>query len=225
MKVRLFSRLLIFLNVILAVSCGGYHFNTNNNPLIGYDIKSIAVPMFINRSVLPELAAPMTKEVMLVLNDYEGLKVLSGDNENADAVLIGIIESSDLLNDSLKNSQYLFTDTSQKASVGSRSPFYYPSETNYNLIFRIILIKRPTQEEIALLTSDLGQYMKVHPKVVLTESFELTSSFARAVGETTTSASPGKVNFVKNRGILQHSIQETAVRAAQNFKQVVLNAF
>ena len=221
MKVRFF---LLFPLVFLA-SCAGYHFNTNSNPLIGYDIKSIAVPMFINRSVLPELAAPMTKEIMLVLNDYSGLKVLSGDNESADAVLIGIIESSDHMQDVVRTSQTLFTDNTIKTSVGNRSPFYYPVETSYSLNFRMIIIKRPSKEEMELLASDIGQYMKVNPKVVLMDQFSLASTFARVVGETVSTESPGSVNFVKNKGIMEKSIQETSVRAAQNFKQVVLNAF
>lgn len=223
MKVRFF---LLFPLVFLA-SCAGYHFNTNSNPLIGYDIKSVAVPMFINRSAIPELAAPMTKEVMLVLNDYSGLKVLSGDNEDADAVLIGIIESNDHLDEVMKTSQKLFTDNTGtiKNSVGGRSPFYYPVETSYNLSFRMILIKRPSKEELEMLTSDIGKYMKVNPKVVMMDQFSLSSSYARVVGETVSADSPGSVNFVKNKGILEKSIQETSVRAAQNFKQVVLNAF
>ncbi len=221
MKVRFF---LLFPLVFLA-SCAGYHFNTNSNPLIGYDIRSIAVPMFINRSVLPELAAPMTKEIMLVLNDYSGLKVLSGDNESADAVLIGIIESSDHMQDVVRTSQTLFTDNTIKTSVGNRSPFYYPVETSYSLNFRMIIIKRPSKEEMELLASDIGKYMKVNPKVVLMDQFSLASTFARVVGETVSAESPGSVNFVKNKGIMEKSIQETSVRAAQNFKQVVLNAF
>ena len=71
MKVRFFSILLCMLTL---ASCAGYHFNTNNNPLIGYDIRSVAVPMFVNRSVIPELAAPMTKEMLQSAgNDYAAL--------------------------------------------------------------------------------------------------------------------------------------------------------
>lgn len=225
MKARFFSRILLLSLLVLGVSCGGYHFTTNNNPLIGYDIKSIAVPMFINRSNIPELAAPMTKEITLTLNDYDGLRVVSGDSKSADAVLIGIIESKDLINDTLKTSQYLFTDNTVKSSVGERSPFYYPIESTYTLTFRVILIKRPTKQELEMITSDLGKFMKVNPKVVLMDQFDLTSTFSRVVAESSTPDSAGEVNFTKNKGVLEKNLQETSVRAAQNFKQVVLNAF
>ena len=129
MKVRFFS--LIVLLVTLS-SCAGYHFNTTNNPLIGYDIRSVAVPMFVNRSVIPELAAPFTKEIIFALSDYSGIRVYSGDNDKADAVLIGIIESRDHYNSVVKTTQTLFTDKTIKSSIGERSPFYYPITTAFN---------------------------------------------------------------------------------------------
>ena len=222
MKVRFFSILLFTLTL---ASCAGYHFNTTNNPLIGYDIRSVAVPMFVNRSVIPELAAPLTREITYALNDYSGIRVYSGDSDKADAVLIGVIESRDHYNDVVKTTQTLFTDNTVKSSIGDRSPFYYPVQSSYEFSLRIILIKRPSKEELELLTTDVGQYMKVNPKVVLMDTINVTGSFSRVVGETTTPNAVGKTNFVKNRGIFEKSIQETAMNAAKTFKQVVLNAF
>jgi hypothetical protein len=222
MKVRFFSILGLMLTLS---SCAGYHFNTNNNPLLSYDIHSVSVPMFINRSSIPELAAPMTREITFALNDYTGIKVFSGDNENADAVLIGIIDSRDHYNEVVKTSSQLFSDTTVKTSVGARSPFYYPVESVYDFSLKIILIKRPSKEELQLLTSDLGQFMKANPKVVLMDTLALSGKFSRVVGESTGPDSPGKTNFVKNRGLFEKSIQDTAVNAGKSFKQVVLNAF
>lgn len=222
MKVRFFSILLFTLTL---ASCAGYHFNTTNNPLIGYDIRSVAVPMFVNRSVIPELAAPLTREITYALNDYSGIRVYSGDSDKADAVLIGVIESRDHYNDVLKTTQTLFTDNTVKSSIGDRSPFYYPVQSSYEFSLRLILIKRPSKEELELLTTDIGQYMKVNPKVVLMDTINVTGTFSRVVGETTTPNAVGSTNFVKNRGIFEKSIQETAMNAAKTFKQVVLNAF
>ncbi|MBC7537859.1 MAG: hypothetical protein H7281_03505 [Bacteriovorax sp.] len=225
MKVRFFYPSIVILAMISLTSCSGYHFNTNNNPLIGYDIRTVSVPMFINRSVLPQLAAPMTKEITLALNDYTGLKVISGDNQNADAVLIGILESKDHYNDVVKTTQTLFTEGDISKSIGNRSPFYYPVQTTYNFALRIILIKRPSPEELALFTSDLGRMIKVHPKIVLEDTINLSGNFARVASPTNTATAPGEVNFVKNKGIFDKSLQDTCYQAAQTFKQVVLNAF
>lgn len=222
MKVRFFSILLCMLTL---ASCAGYHFNTNNNPLIGYDIRSVAVPMFVNRSVIPELAAPMTKEIVFALNDYSGLRVFSGDNDQADAVLIGVIESKDHYNEVVQTTQTLFSDDNIKSSIGSRSPFYYPVQTSYEFSLKVILIKRPSKEELDLLTTDLGQFMKVNPKVVLMDTINISGNFSRVVGESTTPNAAGKTNFVKNKGIFEKSLQETSMNAAKTFKQVVLNAF
>ena len=225
MRLRFFSILVHLMSLVTLASCAGYHFNTNNNPLLSYDIKSVAVPMFVNRSSIPELAAPMTREITFALNDYPGIKVYSGDSEEADAVLIGIIDSSDHYNDVIKTKNQLFTDNTVKTSVGKRTPFYYPSESSYTFSVQFILIKRPTKQEIELLTTDLGQFMKANPKVVLMDRLDLSGSFTRVIGESITPYSPGKTNFVKNKGIFEKSIQDTAVSAAKSFKQVVLNAF
>jgi hypothetical protein len=226
MKVRFLNLLLLIFAFISLGACSGYHVNTNSNPLIGYDIKTISIPMFINRSVLPQLAAPMTQEIALLLNDYNGLKVISGDNENADAVLIGILESRDHYNEVVTTTQTLFTDAELSTSIGSRSPFYYPIQSTYNFSLRILLIKRPTAEELALFTSDIGKLISIHPKIVLDERINLSGSFSRVARPTTPSInSPGEVNFVKNKGIFEKSLQDTCIQAAQTFKQVVLNAF
>lgn len=218
MKVR-------FLILIFLAGCSGYHINTNNSPLIGYDIRTLAVPMFINRSVLPQLTAPMTKEITLALNEYNGLKVVSGDSDTADAVLIGILESADHYNKVVKTSQVLFTDGDISKSIGSRTPFYYPSQTDYAFSLKVIIIKRPTVEELAFFTSEKGINFLMHPKVVLEDTINLSGSFARVVAPTNTATTPGEVNFVKNKGIMDKSLQSTCYQAAQTFKQVILNAF
>lgn len=230
MEVRFFYPIKYFLLLIAALlamtlaGCAGYHFNTSNNPLIGYDIKTISVPMFINRSVLPQLAAPLTREITLALNDYSGLKVIS-DGEEADAVLIGIIESRDHFNDVVRTSQTLFTDKDVTKSIGKRASFYYPIQSAYNFKLRLIMIKRPSKEEIEMMTGELGPYVKAHPKVVLQDNIELTGSFDRVASPTLSPNDAGSVNFVKNKGIFEKSLQDTCYQAAQTFKQVVLNAF
>ncbi len=227
MKVRFFYYLMMILGTTLMAGCAGYHFNTSNNPLIGYDIKTVAVPMFINRSVIPQLAAPMTKEITLALNDYSGLKVVSGDSENTDAVLIGIIESRDHYNEVVTTSQTLFTDSDKdiQNSIGNRAPFYYPVQSTYNFTLKIILIKRPSKEELEFFSSEMGSKVLIHPKVVLQDSIGLTGNFSRVASPTATATAAGEVNFVKNKGIFEKSLQDTCYQAAQTFKQVVLNAF
>lgn len=87
------------------------------------------------------------------------------------------------------------------------------------------MIKRPSKEEIEMMTGELGPYVKAHPKVVLQDNIELTGSFDRVASPTLSPNDAGSVNFVKNKGIFEKSLQDTCYQAAQTFKQVVLNAF
>jgi hypothetical protein len=220
------ERFLYFIITIFLISgCAGYHFNNINNPLIGYNIKSISVPMFVNRSVLPQMAGIMTKEIVLALKDFQGLRVVNGDANDSDAVLIGIIDSADHYSEVLQTTGTAFTSGDIQKSIGKRTPFYYPSATTYALKLRIILVKRPSPEEIDFLTKNTLDITKFHPKVVLEEILPVTGSFARVVSDSITESSGGEVNFVKNKGIFEKSLQDSCLQTAKNFKQVVLNAF
>ena len=224
MELRLLKVFLVFFLLLLG-SCAGYHFNTNNNPLIGYDIKSVAVPMFINRTNIPGLNTYLTKEIIFALNEFMGLKITTGENENADAILIGILESDDQFNKTFKTSETLYTEGDIKKSIGNRPPFYYGSKTTYKYQARFILIKRPSKGEIELVASELGKNIKAHPKVVLDEILEVSGNFSRAISPNVSSSDGGEVNFTKNKGLLVKSLQDAAISTAKNFKQVVLNAF
>lgn len=209
--------------------CSGYHFNNSTNPLIGYDIRSVSVPMFVNQSVMPQMAGLMTKEIVLALKDFSGLRVINGDESDSDAVLLGIIESSNHYNEVVQTTSTAYTNTPAneniKKSIGNRQDFYYPATTAYSMHLRVILIKRPTKEEIDFLTKNTLGLTKFHPKVVLTETLPITGNFSRVVNDTLTPNSGGEVNFVKNKGILEKSLQDSCLQTAKNFKQVVLNAF
>lgn len=227
MKLRLkilfsFSFIQLFIS-----SCAGYRFNTQSNPLISYNIRSLSVPMFVNRSVFPNLHTYVTKEIIFALNDYSGLSIESGDDASSDAVLIGLVESRNNLHSVIKNTNELFTDDDKdiKKTIRNRTPFYYPIANKYDYQIKIFLIKRPTEKEREMLLSTPDEVLRAHPKIVLVDTFEVAGSFSRVIGENTSINSSGKVNFVKNKGILDKSLQDSAATAAKTFKQVVLNAF
>jgi hypothetical protein len=224
MKARFFY---LIAALFLLSGCAGYHFNNSNNPLLSYNIKSVSVPMFINRSVLPQMSGMMTQEIVLALKNFSGLKIINGDENDSDAVLIGIIESDDHYSKVVQTSATAYTKSDQNilTSIGDRQNFYYPSSTSYNLKLKIILIKRPRPEEIEFLTKNTLGLNKFHPKIVLEEELPITGSFSRFVSDTITPNSGGEVNFVKNKGILEKSLQDSCTQTAINFRQVVLNAF
>jgi hypothetical protein len=219
------ARFFYFILLLLMSGCAGYHFDNNNNPLIGYDIRSVSVPMFVNRSVLPQMAGIMTKEIVLALKDFSGLRIINGDIDESDAILVGIIESNDHYSEVVQTTASVFTSGDILKSIGNRAPFYYPSTTAYSLRLRLILIKRPSKEELSFLTQNTLELSKFHPKVVLEEELPIVGNFSRVVSDSITPTSAGEANFVKNKGIFDKSLQDSCLQTAKNFKQVVLNAF
>lgn len=207
---------------LLISACAGYHVSYRDNPLLSYDIRSVAVPMFVNRSVIPHVAAPMTQEIVSVLNQYDGLKVVAGESETTDSILLGIIDSNEKINETITAKSTEFSEG--KTSLGNRQPFYYPSELSYSLRLQLILIKRPSQAELELFKSDLGQYLKLHPKAIINEVIPLSGSYQRVANDNTT-GSGGDVNYVKNVGIFEKSVQDLSRSAAITFRDLILNAF
>lgn len=212
----------LFTTSILFVSCAGYHVSYKDNPLLSYDIRSIAVPMFVNRSVFPHAGALITQEIVAVLGQYQDLKVVTGENFQTDAILLGVVDSKEKLKDAMKAKSTEFTNS--KESLGSRPDFYYPSEIGYDLTLNIILIKRPSKDELELFKTDLGAFLNMHPKVIINETMPLSGSFQKIANDTGTNLG-GEVNYVKNEGIFEKSLQDVARTAASNFKDLILNAF
>lgn len=214
--------ILLILCSLLISACAGYHVSYRDNPLLSYDIRSVAVPMFVNRSVIPHVAAPMTQEIVNVLNQYDGLKVVAGESESTDSILLGIVDSEEKLNEAITAKSTEFSEG--KTALGNRQPFYYPSELNYNLKLQLILIKRPSQAELELFKSDIGQYLKLHPKAIINEVIPLTGSYQRVANDNV-AGSGGDVNYVKNVGIFEKSVQDLSRTAAITFRDLILNAF
>ncbi len=217
-------RLGILFILALMVSCSGYHFKKRDNPLEAYEIHSVAIPMFLNRSAIADVGAYLNKEITLILSSYKGLKVYSGENDAADAVLVGIVNSDSHVSN-VYNSEDLFTDGNLKDSIGDRKSFYVPSSTSYALQVQLILIRRPNKEDRQMIESSIGPYMNAHPRIVLNESLPLSGSFTREVSANNGPDSGGRVNYTKNRALLDKSLQNMAKDAARTFEQEVLDAF
>lgn len=212
----------LFVSTFLFVSCAGYHVSYKDNPLLSYDIRSVAVPMFVNRSVFPHVGALMTQEIVTVLNQYHDLEVIPGESFKTDAVLLGVVDSKEKIREAMRAKSTEFTDG--KTSLGGRPDFYYPSEVSYDLTLNLILVKRPSKEELELFKTDLAAYLNLHPKVIINETIALSGSFQRVANDRGTGLG-GDVNYVKNEGIFEKSLQDVARNAAINFRDLILNAF
>lgn len=212
----------LFLSTFLFVSCAGYHVSYKDNPLLSYDIRSVAVPVFVNRSVFPHAGALITQEVVAVLNQYHDLKIVAGESFETDAILLGVVDSKEKIREAMKAKSTEFSDN--KSSLGKRPDFYYPNGISYDLALNLILVKRPSKEELELFKTDLGAYLNLHPKVIINETIPLSGSYQIVSNDRGTGLG-GDVNYVKNEGIFEKSLQDVARNAAITFRDLILNAF
>lgn len=208
---QIFPFTVLFCFTTASISCSGYQFKRNRNPFASDGIGSVAIPMFINHSIVPHVAGPMTKEITLLLSRYPGLKVYQGERQSAaDGTLLGIISSAPHHEETFSPSQFKYTESAELSkSIGERNKFFIPTRTNYALQVRFVLIKRSTK------------------KMIFNRELKLSTSFSRVVAPNLPSNpdSGGPVNFTQSQGNFHKSIQELSKSAAENFKRLVLDVF
>ena len=166
-------RLMVLCSLFFLGSCTGYQFRQVQNPFYHFGIKSLSVPMFVNKSAIPNISNPFTREIFLLLSHYSGLEVYSGLKKDKDAVLIGIISSGPKVSDVFSQSGRTFLS---KETFPGRSPFYVTSNTNYKLNLRIVIIKKPDPNLINLIKGPWGEQVIQNSRIVLDENFPLTST-------------------------------------------------
>jgi len=214
----------IIIVILITSSCAGYKPYINNNPFKNYGIKSISIPIFVNKSVLPAISAKVTRSVVKVLFNYKNLKIYSGENYRADAFLIGIIESNDKINNVFKPGGDKFADGDLKKSIGSRQSFFIPTNSSYSYNVKIYLIKDPSNNIIKLLKSKIPNNVKIkYPKLIFFKEFTATTAFDRQLKETTSVNSAGLVNFTQAQGNFYDSLDQSASSIATQFNNAVTN--
>lgn len=183
--------------------------------------------MFVNHSNMAKASVPFTKEFVKLLSSYPGLKVHSGEDvENMDAILVGIVMTPKYRHQTMTTKNEKFTSDKLKTSIGSRREFFVPTATGYKVQLRLVLIKNPKAKEVELAKSEIAGYLQSNPtKIVFNHFMELEGSFTREAGDTISTDSPGTVNFSKNKGNFENSLNSTAKSAATEFRETVLDVF
>ena len=203
--------------------CAGYQFVTDDNPFAQYQIKSVSVPMFFNKSTLPHTSKAFTTEFFKLLTSYRDLKVYSGLSPKADAVLLGIISSPQYLNKTVvvegrKKVQTLVSP----GDIGKRNDFFTPTRNKLSLTLKVVLIKNPKHTDLEFFQQEIAQHVTQHPKLVLNEVINLSTSFDR---EFKSLGAGGESNFTNNLGTLNEAIRTLATQGRNYFKEIVINAF
>tara|TARA_R110002072_G_scaffold1989_2_gene16321 strand:- start:45883 stop:46539 length:657 start_codon:yes stop_codon:yes gene_type:complete len=217
---RLYIALLIFIT-----SCSGYQVVKNQNPFEDEGIRSITVPMFVNRSSLSHVSGPFTQEIIKVLKSINGLRVYSGEVEKADAILIGVIDSAGKRSEIFKTGTTIFTEGELEKSIGNRAQFYVPSNNSVKLTVQYFLIKDPTYFDKKLVKSEIGKFLKNHPKIVFNSTIGASGTFTREIESTELIDGPGITNFSRTKNSYELAIRSMARSSAQSLKQTVIYVF
>jgi hypothetical protein len=204
------------------VSCAGYRYSQTNNPLLQYGVESLSIPMFYNFSALPEVSSSFTRETFKLLSGFSGLKIQSGLSANSDAVLIGIVRSEDKISDVLRSENLRVAQGAASNAIGNDRPeFSIPGATAVSLRLQVIVIKKPTPDELKLLQSEMGEKIPAQGKILFNEVFNIRQSFIREVFDGESVSVVGS----QNSGALRRTKDQMAVNAAQQIRDMILYAF
>ncbi len=182
--------------------------------------------MFFNKSTFADTSGVFTRKFHQFFSSFHELKVYSGINKKADAIFLGIIDSKDRLNEAMTvNDTKKTTTLVNESDIGNRTDFLTPTQNDVNLELRVILIKNPTFEDIKLLQSDVGKFIKNHPKVIFDESMTLSTTVEREFQSFGSVNEGGVTNFTYNHGNLSQAIETMADSSRDTFEDLVIYAF
>jgi hypothetical protein len=216
------TKLLIMMILILAQGCAGYRFSQQGNPLAQYGISSLSIPMFYNLSNQPELSGVFTRKASELFSDFPDLKVVSGLSTETDAVLIGILHSQEKIFQSQVPTVRSSAEFLAPKAIGEkRKDFSVPSATSLRLQVQYVIIKKPTEAELALLRSELGAHIPAQDKVIVNERLPLEIVFNRDFFDEEATAVIG----THNAGIQRKSVEAMATQATAQFRDLILYAF
>ena len=206
--------------LLLGQGCAGYAFKRQNNPFDHYGIRSISVPNFYNKSQLPRASVVLTSEFIEMISQFKGLKVYTGENENADAYLIGIVRSENEKHKSYK------VDTVQLASqvapnnIGKREDFLIPSRTKVKAYLELYLIRNSNYSQVQYLINKTPVLFD-QVEVVFGRTIPMDFRFQRQLLNGEAQA----VNQTQSMGSYDQSLRATAESLAQSFRSEMLLTF
>lgn len=219
-------RLIFFFFFLMG--CSGYRFTQQENPLAQYGIQTLSIPMFYNYSNLPDVSGDFTRETYLLLTGFSGLKIISGYDKNSDAVLIGILKTPEKVTDTLRPTNLTVAKNRAKNAIESRGSrgrprddFYIPGSTNVSMYLQVILIKKPSEEELALLKSGIGDKINFNSKIMLNELLPVQSGYAHEVLDN----QGVDVIGTQNAGVQRKTLKNMAEQAAISVRDMILYAF
>jgi len=217
---RIIFQLSLFLFILS--SCAGYKFRRDSNPFLSQGVRSVAIPMFVNRTSLPSVSAVYTRAVHDVLSSYADLKVNSGDIENEDAVVLGIVSSA--RDQEIKVTTSTLMNQDQIDQIGNRNAFYLPTAADFSLNIQLIVLKRPTKEEIDFFVNYFKFSKSAFPRTIFAKTIAVSGGYSinNEVGDINT---VGPLRGTQTRGNLIKSIEDSSIGLTNELREVLSNAY
>jgi hypothetical protein len=213
-------RFLLILFVLMG--CSGYRYTQQENPLAQYGIESLSLPMFHNYSNQPELSQHFTRETYRLLSSFGGLRLKSGFHPDSDAVMIGIIKSPEKVAQTIRPNSFRAAQERATNAIGNQRPnFPIPGTSDVSLMLQVVVIKKPTEEEMALLRSGIGDKVSLTSKVIFNVTIPLRGQYTREVFDDEAVA----VTATQNAGVQRKVIHSLAEQAALSVRDMILYAY
>jgi hypothetical protein len=213
------------LSLTLLTSCAGYHVKHKRNPWKEYGVRHVTIPLFVNKTVFPGLNTVVTRRLAEDLGSFSQLQVSTGENTNADSILIGIIRGEKEYNRALITTERQFLGDEYQTSLGDRRGIYTPRQQAYSVTVELILIKNPSTFERKLIASDVGKYIRNNPKVIFSRSLGVSQAITRKLWKRDSTDLGGVVNSTQNDGVIRRSYQSVAQEISRQFQELILYAF
>jgi hypothetical protein len=211
---------LLSLTILLLTGCAGYAFRKQSNPLDHYGIKAISVPNFYNRSQLPRASTILTSKFIEMFSGFKGLTVYTGENEKADAYLIGIVRSANEKFQTFKADGVQLASSVAKDNIGAREDFLVPSSTSVFASVELYLVRNSNYSQVQYLLNKTSTPFE-NIEVVFARQFPLSFKFQRVLLNGEAQA----VNQTQSMGSYDQSLRTTAEGLADSFRYEMLLTF
>ena len=215
-------RIILILNFLL-FSCAGYELRDRENPFEVKGIKSISVPMFVNKTNLNSVSNNFSKEVISMLENFKGLKVYSGNDGKSDAVLLGVVYTADGY-DPIRNKDIAFLNTEDIEKLKNRSAFTLQTIKSLDVQVRVVILKRPKKEEVDFFINYFDFNKNMFPQNVFQSNFTLSRNLFIDNSFADSSGAYNPVRGVRNKGIEISNVNQQATQLASMLRSVIINA-
>ena len=195
-----------------AWGCSGYHIKGKKHLFTSNEISRLKIPLFVNRTIFPNISASFTNELIARLHHFKGLSVSGGEPSSTEEhVLIGVISSSAREKDVLEPliRRYTGNSSSLRTAIGSRPDFFLTSQYRVNLSLEIIIIKNPLFKGKRHVADVQG------PEVIFQRTIPVRFNVVNNVAAVAGPDSLGVTNYTNNLGYFDYEVKRAAKQVAE----------